>query len=139
MIKTLSYIGMTRTLNLNSYSIFVVKTVLHWSNDWKKESVLHFLWNLKWYVKRYDLFYSPWCCAGGYQKFWLSQYNGRWIFRCFNKEQVVFCVRWLDEDLIFHDDFINFYEMEKTDATSMVAVIKDIILRRGLDVEKLLG
>ena len=97
MIKTLSYIGMTRTLNLNSYSIFVVKTVLHWSNDWKKESVLHFLWNLKWYVKRYDLFYSPWCCAGGYQKFWLSQFNGRWIFRCFNKEQVVFCVRWLDE------------------------------------------
>ena len=97
MIKTLSYIGMTRTLNLNSYSIFVVKTVLHWSNDWKKESVLHFPWNLKWYVKRYDLFYSPWCCAGGYQKFWLSQYNGRWIFRCFNKEQVVFCVRWLDE------------------------------------------
>ena len=51
----------------------------------------------------------------------------------------MFCVRWLDEDLIFHDDFINFYEMEKTDATSMVAVIKDIILRRGLDVEKLLG
>ena len=57
----------------------------------------------------------------------------------FNKEQVVFCVRCVDEDLIFHDDFINFYEMEKTDATSMVAMIKDIILRLGLDVGKLLG
>ena len=57
----------------------------------------------------------------------------------FNKEQVVFCVRCVDEDLIFHDDFINFYEMKKTDATSMVAVNKDIILRLGLDVDKLLG
>ena len=57
----------------------------------------------------------------------------------FNKEQVVFCVRCVDEDLIFHDYFINFYEMKKTDATSMVAVNKDIILRLGLDVDKLLG
>ena len=51
----------------------------------------------------------------------------------------MFCVRCVDEDLILHDGFISFYEMEKTDATSMVAMIKDIILRLGLDVGKLLG
>ena len=34
----------------------------------------------------------------------------------FNKEQVVFCVCWVDEDLISHEDFIGLYEMEKTDA-----------------------
>ena len=56
-----------------------------------------------------------------------------------NKEQVVFCVRWVDEDLISHEDFIVLYEMEKTDDTSMVVVIKDIILQLGLEGEKLRG
>ena len=44
------------------------------------------------------------------------------------KEQSVFCVHWVDENLISHEDFIGLYEMEKTDTTSMVAVIKDVIL-----------
>ena len=45
------------------------------------------------------------------------------------------CVRWVDEDFISHEDFIGLHEMEKTDATSTVVVLKDIILRLGL-VEK---
>ena len=32
-------------------------------------------WNLKWNVKRYNSFYTPWCCDESYQKFRLSQYN----------------------------------------------------------------
>ena len=56
-----------------------------------------------------------------------------------NKEQAVFCAHWVDEDLTSHGDFIGLHEMEKTDATSMVAVIKDIILRLGIDGEKLRG
>ena len=43
-----------------------------------------------------------------------------------NREQVVFFVRLVDEDLHFHEDFIGLYEMEKTDATTMVNVMKDI-------------
>ena len=35
-----------------------------------------------------------------------------------NKEQAVFCVRWVDEDLISHEDFIGLCELGKTDATS---------------------
>ena len=56
-----------------------------------------------------------------------------------DKEQGVFCVRWVDENLISHEDFIGLYEMEKTDTTSMVIVIIDSILRLGLDEEKLRG
>ena len=57
----------------------------------------------------------------------------------YSKEQALFCVRWVNEDLISHEVFIGLYEMEKIDATIMVAVIKDIILRLGLDGEKLRG
>ena len=47
-----------------------------------------------------------------------------------NREQVVFCVYWVDEDLHSHEDFIGLYEMEKTDAATMV---------KGLDNAKLHG
>ena len=43
-----------------------------------------------------------------------------------NKEQAAFCVQWVDEYLISHEDFMGFYEMEKTDTTSMVAVIMEL-------------
>ena len=57
-----------------------------------------------------------------------------------NREQIVFCVCWVDEDLHSHEDFIGLYEMEKTDATTMVnIIIKDIFLRLGLDKTKLRG
>ena len=52
-----------------------------------------------------------------------------------NKEQALLCICCVDKDLIFHEDFIGLYEMEKTDVTSMVAVIKNVILRLGLDGE----
>ena len=57
----------------------------------------------------------------------------------YNKEQAMFCVRQVDEGLISHEDFIGLYEMEKTDSTSTSAVIKDNVLRLGLDEEKLRG
>ena len=30
-----------------------------------------------------------------------------------NREHVVFCVRWVDEDLLSREDFIGLYEMER--------------------------
>lgn len=56
-----------------------------------------------------------------------------------NKEQAVFCVRWIDENLIPYEDFLGLYEMEKTDADSIVEIIKDSLLRFGFDKEKLRG
>ena len=38
--------------------------------------------------------------------------------------------------LFSYEDFIGLYKMKKANATNMVAVIKDIILRLGLDGEK---
>ena len=40
-----------------------------------------------------------------------------------NKEQALFYVRWVAEDLISHEDFISLYEMKKADSTIMIAVI----------------
>ena len=54
-----------------------------------------------------------------------------------NKEQAVFCVRWIDENLAPYEDFLGLYEMEKTDADSIVHIIKDSLLRFGFDKEKL--
>ena len=54
-----------------------------------------------------------------------------------NKEQAVFCVRWIDENLTPYEDFLGLYEMEKTDADSIVRIIKDSLLRFGFDKEKL--
>ena len=45
----------------------------------------------------------------------------------------------MDEDLHSHKDFIGLDEMEKTDATTMVSIIKDIFLRLDLDKAKLRG
>ena len=56
-----------------------------------------------------------------------------------NREQVDFCLHLVDEDLHSHEDFISLYEMEKTDATTMINVIKDIFLRLDLDKAKLHG
>ena len=56
-----------------------------------------------------------------------------------NKEQAVFCVRWIDENLTPYEDFLGLYEMEKTDADSIVRIIRDSLLRFEFDKEKLRG
>ena len=56
-----------------------------------------------------------------------------------NKEQDVFCARWINENLTPYEDFLGLYEMEKTDADSIVRIIKDSLLRFGFDKEKLRG
>ena len=55
------------------------------------------------------------------------------------KEQAVFCVRCIDENLTPYEDFLGLYEMKKTDADSIVHIIKDSLLRFGFDKEKLCG
>ena len=45
----------------------------------------------------------------------------------------------MDENLTPYEDFLALYEMEKTDADSIVRIIKDSLLRFGFDKEKLRG
>ena len=43
-------------------------------------------------------------------------YHSKMVDECpdvSNKDQAIFCVRGVDEDLISHEDLIGFYEMEK--------------------------
>ena len=46
-----------------------------------------------------------------------------------NKEQLVLCIRWVDDDLQFHEDFIGIHKIPNTTADEIVKVIKVINLK----------
>ena len=54
-------------------------------------------------------------------------------------EQLVLCLRWVDEELKIHEDFIGLHGMEVTDAKSIVNIIKNIIIRTGLKLKDARG
>ena len=41
-----------------------------------------------------------------------------------NTEQLVICFRWVDDNLSIHEDFIGLHPMARTDADSIVQVLK---------------
>ena len=46
-----------------------------------------------------------------------------------NKEQLALCIRWVDDDLQFHEDFIGIHKIPNTTADEIVKVIKVIDLK----------
>ena len=52
-----------------------------------------------------------------------------------NKEQVVLVLRWVDEALDVHEEFIGLYATSSTTAESLVSIIKDTLLRMNLKIE----
>ena len=58
--------------------------------------------------------------------------NGRWISI---KEQPVFCIRRVDENLIPHEEFIGVHTLENTNANHIDLVIKDILMPMNLKLE----
>ena len=56
-----------------------------------------------------------------------------------NTEQLVFCIRWVDDDLEAHEEFIGMHPLPNTSADEIVCVIKDILLRMKLRVENARG
>ncbi len=56
-----------------------------------------------------------------------------------NKEQLVFCIRWVDDELIVHKDFIGMHPMQGTSADQIVFIIKDVLLRMNLRLEDARG
>ena len=56
-----------------------------------------------------------------------------------NKEQMVLCMRWVDENLIPHEEFIGLHARPDTSADEIVAIIKDILLRMNLRIENARG
>ena len=56
-----------------------------------------------------------------------------------NKEQFVICIRWVDNDLNANEDFIGLHELSVTNAETLAFILKDVVLRLGLDPESLRG
>ena len=56
-----------------------------------------------------------------------------------DKEQFVICIRWVDNDLNANEDFIGLHELSVTNAETLAFILKDVVLRLGLDPERLRG
>ena len=51
-----------------------------------------------------------------------------------NKEQLVFCIPWVDNNLCVNEDMIGMYPVKGTDADQLVFVIKDILMHLDLNI-----
>ena len=56
-----------------------------------------------------------------------------------NVSQLVICLRWVDDDLVAHDEFIGLKEMPCTNADSIVNELKDVLLRMNVRLNKCCG
>ena len=56
-----------------------------------------------------------------------------------NKEQFIICLRWVDEKLNDHEDFIGLYQVDSIDANSLVRAIKDTLIRLNLPISDCRG
>ena len=56
-----------------------------------------------------------------------------------NKEQLVICMRWVDENLEAHEDFLGLHNVEDTSANTITKTIKDVFLRFDIPMSKLRG
>ena len=45
-----------------------------------------------------------------------------------NKEQLVLCFRWVDEDLTVYEDFVGLYQVPDVTLATLVSVIEDTLL-----------
>ena len=58
---------------------------------------------------------------------------------CSNKKQLSFCIRTVDERLNVEKSFLGFYEVNNIKSDTLVAAIKDILLRFYLPIEACRG
>lgn len=56
-----------------------------------------------------------------------------------NKEQLVICFRYVDDELEVHEDFVGFYHIPNVTADIIVAAIKDTLLRFNLNIARCRG
>ena len=56
-----------------------------------------------------------------------------------NEEQVVICIRWIDDNLIAHEDFVSLKRVAKCTSEMIVNVIKETISQMRLKVSNLRG
>ena len=56
-----------------------------------------------------------------------------------NKQQLSFCVRWVDEALNSHEDFLRFHEIPNVRSDTIVSAMKDAFTRFNLPFSDLRG
>ena len=56
-----------------------------------------------------------------------------------NKEQLTFCLRWIDENIEAHEDFIGFYQISNIEAVTITSAIKDALTRLQLSLNECRG
>ena len=56
-----------------------------------------------------------------------------------NSEQVVIVLHWVDDSLSVHEDFIGLYKTDSTTAATLVALIKDVLLRCNISINMCRG
>ena len=56
-----------------------------------------------------------------------------------NKEQLVICILWVDENFVVHEDFLGIHSLERTTADNIVFIIKDVLLRMNLKIQNARG
>ena len=56
-----------------------------------------------------------------------------------NVEQVVICIRWVNEKFEAEEEFVGLYEVESTGAEAIYSVITDVFLRANLSLSKVRG
>ena len=53
-----------------------------------------------------------------------------------NQEQLVICIRWVDECFVIHEDFIGKHPLERSNADQVVAILKNALLRINLNIQR---
>ena len=56
-----------------------------------------------------------------------------------NKEQLLVCIRLVDENFAVHEDFIAMYPLERTTADHIVAVLKNCLISMHLQIKNARG
>ena len=56
-----------------------------------------------------------------------------------NREQLVICIRWVDSNLEPHEEFKGMYKLDNIQADTIVAAIKDVLIRLNLPMSKCRG
>ena len=56
-----------------------------------------------------------------------------------NVEQVVVCLRWVNEMLKVQEDFVGLYEVASTGAKTIYTAMNDVLLRLNLSISKIRG
>ena len=54
-------------------------------------------------------------------------------------DQCVIVLHWVDNDLVPHEDFIGLYDTPSANATNVVRIIHDVLLRLSISLEDCRG